>query len=304
MGRMLEALKRSETPGQVPRLAQVSATEETLASEAVAAEIPFIEWGPRKSMEASPSVLAAPGPTRPPRIADETAVALVAPPARIQFRPLPAAKSHGKVAAGLIAFHDPQSPLSAQYRELLNALLAGRPVEEPQALLFTAAHPGTGTTITLLNTTIMAARLGRRRIAVVDANLSKPGIAAALGLPEKPGLREVLAGVTSLDEALQETAQSDLTALTAGVTQATGGVRFLAETVRSLLRRLRQRFDLIFVDAPAWDGTVETINMAAACDAVYLVLSPNETDTQEVDALFRRLPEQGAKLAGCILAGR
>ena len=304
MGRMLEALKRAETPGQAPRLAQVSATEETPASEAVEAEIPFIEWGPRKSMEASPSVLAAPGPTRPPRIADETAVALVAPSAPIQFRPLPSAKSHGKLAAELIAFHDPQSAISVQYRELLSALLAGRSVEEPQALLFTAAHRGSGTTTTLLNTAIMAARLGRRRIAVVDANLSKPGVAAALDLPEKPGLREVLAGITSLDEALQETAQPDLMALTAGVTQATGGVRFLAETVRSLLRHLRQRFDLIFVDAPAWNGAAETTNLAAACDAVYLVLPPHEMDTPEIDELLRRIPKQSAILAGCILAGR
>jgi Mrp family chromosome partitioning ATPase len=312
MGRMLEALKQADTQRRAPRLAQVvangSANENDLVAEAAAPEIPFIEWGPRKSMEASPSVLASPGPAaraaRVPTIQDETAVALVAPPSRVAFRPLPSAQRAAKPAPELIAFHDPSSAVSGQYRELLQALLAGQPAAEPQALLFTATHAGSGTTTTLLNTAITAARLGRRRIAVLDANLSAPAIAPALGLAEKPGLREVLSGVVSLDEALQETAQPDLTALTAGVTQATGGIRFMAETVRSLLRHLRQRFDLIFVDAPAWDGAAELTNLAAVCDAVYVVLPPNETDAPEVDELFRRIPEQGGKLAGCIIAGR
>jgi Mrp family chromosome partitioning ATPase len=303
---MLEALKQAPTPRPTPRLAPLPAdpsTSEAPAIEENDVEIPFIEWGPRKSMEASPSVLAAPGPAKVPRVADETAVALVEPTPRILFRPLPTVRSAGKPAPELAAFYDPDGPISAQYRQLLNALLAARPVEEPQAWLFMAAHPGTDSTATLLNTAIAAARLGRRRLAVVDANLANPAVAAALGLPEKPGLREVLAGTVSLDDALQETAQPDLVALTAGVAQATGGVRFLAETTRSLLRHLRQRFDLIFVAGPPCRATAEATPLAASCDAVYVVVRPTETDTPETDDLLRRLPEQGAKLTGCIIAG-
>jgi Mrp family chromosome partitioning ATPase len=308
MGRMLEALKQADTQRLAPRLASLPANDESLAPEAAETEVPFIEWGPRKSMEASPSVLAAPGPVgrllRVPRPADAETVALVPPAASVEFRPLARTKVVGKPSSALVAFHDPNGALSVQYREMLKSLLVARLADEPQMLLFTTAHAGSGTTTTLLNTAITAAQLGRRRIAVVDANLSKPGIAAALALAEKPGLREVLAGVTTLDDALQETAQANLTALTAGLTLSTGGVRFMAETLRSLLRHLRERFDLIFVDTGAWDGKAESANLAAACDAVYLVLPPNETDTPAVDELFRRIPEQGATLAGCILVGR
>ncbi len=312
MGRMLEALKQADTQRLAPRLAALPGNEEApLPLSPWRAEVPFIEWGPRKSMEASPSVLAAPGPTGaafPPRAPrpcwSESRVALVPLTSSVEFRPLPRMKTAGKPAPALVAFHDPDGALSAQYRELLKSLIAARPTDEPQLLLFTTAHAGSGTTTTLLNTAITAAQLGRRRIAVVDANLPKPGIAAALALVEQPGFREVLAGVTTLDEALQETAQANLTALTTGITLSTGGVRFVAETVRSLLRHLRQRFDLIFVDTGAWDGKAETANLATACDAVYLVLPPNETDTPAIDELLRRIPEQGALLAGCILVGR
>src|SRR5262245_34788783 len=117
MGRMLEALKRADPLPVAPRP----------GADAPAEEIPFIEWGPRKSMEASPSVLAAPGPTQTPsapaarvfRVADETAVALVAAPQGVAFRAAPAAKSAATLAPELIAFHDPEHAVSAQYRELL-----------------------------------------------------------------------------------------------------------------------------------------------------------------------------------------
>jgi Mrp family chromosome partitioning ATPase len=292
---MLETLRRAEPQPTAPRLEIAAAPAE---------EIPFIEWGPRKSMEASPSVLAAPAPVgRTLRVPDETTVALVAPPQGVAFRAVPSAKTGTQFAPDLIAFHDPEHAVSAQYRELLKALLAARPADQPQALLFTAAQAVGGTmTTTVLNAAITAARRGRRRVAAVDANTAAPALAPALGLAEKPGWREVLAGTATLDEALRQTAQPDLAALTAGVTAAAGGVRFLAETVRSLLRQLRQRFDLVFVNAPPWDGRPETTNLAAACDAVYLVLPPEEADTPATDDLLRRISDSGAALGGCVVA--
>jgi Mrp family chromosome partitioning ATPase len=297
---MLEALTRAD-----PRPAGPAAPVE---------EVPFIEWGPHRSMEASPSVLAAPAPSRQdrtssapagrgPRVADETGVALVAPPHGVTFRAAPGENAGTKLAPELVAFHDPEHPVSAQYRELLRALLAARPADRPQALLFTPAGAGRGATVTVLNAAITAARRGRRRVAVVDADTAAPGVATALGLAEQPGWREVLAGAATLDAALRETAQPDLAALTAGAA-ATGGVRFLAETARSLLRQLRQRFDLVFVNAPPWDDRPETANLAAACDAVYLVVTPADADAPATDALFRRISEAGATPGGCVVAGR
>ncbi len=41
--------------------------------------------------------------------------------------------------------------------------------------------------------------------------------------------------------------------------------------------------------------------LAAACDSVLLVVPENEADTPQTDALLRLIPQQGARLAGCIL---
>lgn len=304
MGRLFEALRQPDAARRPSAdLAAVPAPAEEKVAEA---EIPYIEVGPRHSMEASPDVLASgparrPTPARPAEPVAET---------HAVFRPLPAGVRQGEAAAPfaseLVAYHNPDLPSAKQYRELLAALLpaAVRSGERCPVLLNTSSQPGIGATTVLLNVAIMAARQGRRRVAVVDANLRRPAVADRLGLPPAPGLREVLRGAADLDEALRPTAQPHLLALTAGLAEAGVGTRFVAETMRSLLRQLRQRADLILIDGPAWAGRPEVVALATAVDAVCLVVPENDAETPQSDALLQAIADQGARLAGCILAGR
>jgi Mrp family chromosome partitioning ATPase len=75
----------------------------------------------------------------------------------------------------------------------------------------------------------------------------------------------------------------------------------VAETMRSLLRQLRQSFPLVFVDGPSWDGRKEDIVLASACDAVFLVVPEHEAETPSIDALVQHISTCGTRLAGCIL---
>jgi Mrp family chromosome partitioning ATPase len=311
MGRMLDALRRADN-AQTEVEEQSSARPLTIAaadSEPMRAgdeEIPFIEVGPRKSMEASPSVLAC-APVSPPQapFSQSSSAPRQEPlsvPRSVHFRALPnRSAARSRIAPELVAYHAPDQPAARPYREVLDAVLnAAAADNRPAALLFTPALPRSGNTTTLLNVALTAACQQRRRLLVVDANLRQPAVAERLGLSAAPGLREVLAGAVALDYVIQATEQANLFALTAGVRDA-AGVRFVAETMRSLLRQLRQRFPLVLVDGPRWDGRPDVTALATACDAVFLVLPEQEAETPQTDALLRLIPEQGARLAGCIL---
>jgi tyrosine-protein kinase Etk/Wzc len=154
----------------------------------------------------------------------------------------------------------------------------------------------------LLNVAITAARQGRR-VAVVDGRARQPRMAALLGLPEVPGLGDVLAGTATLEQALQATDQENLFALTAGKTAPARAPRWAAETTRSVLRQLRTEFDRVLVVGPPWDGKPEVLLLGAACDAVFLIVPEAESNSPQVDNLFHSIPEHGAYLAGCILVG-
>lgn len=308
MGRMLDTMRQAESvapPAEEPVALHAVGEETDAQAPEEGEEVPFIEVGPRRSMEASPSVLAcAPPAPRPLTPAPSAAPGLSEGPRHVAFRPVPV---RPRLAPELVAFHDPEGPAGVQYRELLTALLAApreRSSPPPKLLLFTAAQPGAGTTTILLNVAISAAREGRWRVAVVDANPRRPAVAARLGLAETPGMCEVLARSVALEEALREAAPTGLTVLTAGGPGSNAGPRFAAETARSVLHRLRQRFDLVFVDGPPWDGRTEAAALGGACDAVYVVLAEYEAETPQTDRLLQTIPAQGARFAGCILAGR
>ena len=67
---------------------------------------------------------------------------------------------------------------------------------------------------------------------------------------------------------------------------------------------MRERFDLVLVDAPCWDGRPEMVALGSLCDLVYVVLPEAESATPATDAWIRTLPQQGARLRGCIVTQR
>ncbi len=303
MGRMWDALRREDIAtgeSEQPRT-RSSPTEDAEPILAATEEIPFIEVGPRKSMEASPSVLAYPSNVVPPSLTLRSETIPVAQPRSVQFRSLPNRAKRASLAPELVAYHSPNQPTAQQYRDVLDAVLnASQASDHPSALLFTAAAPSSGATTALLNIAITAAEQSRHRILVVDANFRRPGVAERLGLPAAPGLREAMAGAAALDAVIQETEQINLFALTAGLRTASG-VRFVADTFRSLLRQLSQRYPLVFVDGPPWDGKPDITALGSACDAVFLVTPETRAETPQTDALIQLISTQGSRLAGCIL---
>jgi Mrp family chromosome partitioning ATPase len=341
MGRIFEALQKADgvctphTPAAPEAATQpkpVAQSPEPDADDFDAdGGASFIEVGPNRSMEASPDVLAsAPGPVVPPapvrpvrtpvdeqprltgldddRDALEAESRSAPPETSVAFRSPPVTPVHEAPSARpgppaeLVVFHCPEAPASARYAELLKTLLARRDANHPTALFFTAARHRVGTTTVLLNLAFTAARRDRCRVAVVDANLHRPGIAAKLLLAESPGLRDILAGTFTLDAAIQETEAIDLFALTAGSGGTDTGLRIVGATMRSLVRELRRRFQLILIDGPRWDGRPEVVAAGVACDSIYVVTPEAEAESPHVDQLLQVIPEQGGRLGGCVLS--
>lgn len=275
-------------------------------------EIPFIEVGGRKAvLEASPEVLAsmvvpANKPPKPRR--EEPVVAAgvrAAEPAkemtlRVVYRPLnPEATlppAHLRFAPGLIAFHQPAAPAARQYQTLAHTL--GLPAGDTRVVLLTAPAPGSGTTSVLLNLALIVARPNGPRVAVVDANFSRPDVAVFLGLPDRPGLHEVLLGTVSLADALQESGLPNLSVLTVG---GGCGRRFAAERFAALVQELRAQFDVVLVDGPPPDARAETGLLASACDAVHAVVPQREADAEGTLDYLRALALQRCPVRGQIL---
>lgn len=318
MGRMLETLKQTKTSAPRPteeKTAPPALPEREAGAESDdSEEVPYIEvGGPRKTVEGSRAVMACPVPTKraAPAEAKPAAPAAVVNegpgPWTVQFRPWSVEArpvgSARRLAAELIAFHQPEHPVAQQYRVLLQGLMVHLPNGWGQVLLFTSPAPWGGTTTVLLNLAITAARQEGKRVAVVDANLRRPALADRLGLGPAPGLRDVLAGAALLPQALQETGQKNLWALGAG-RSGTGEVRLPLDWLMPTLRQLRQQFDLVFVDAASWNEGSEVSALAATCDAVYMVMHQGKEAQAQGDGSLAMLRQPPTNLLGCILTIR
>jgi len=282
--------------------------EVDFVSDSANEEVPFIEVGPARSLEASAAVLAA-RPQRlriapqPPTDAGPILDPAAASPAlAVCLRPLPAGLAllppERRFARDIITFHQPEHPAGGEYRQLAAALLEGASPGQAQVLLCAGVGPGAGTTSVVLNLAVCLAGSGLR-VVVVDAAEPRPAIAERLGLRGEPGLAEVLAGSESLDRALQETGLERLTALTAGHAGEERPARAIGEASRPVLRQLRDRFDVVLIDS----GT-DAAGLGQACDAVYLVAPHAEADAVATAERVRALLKHGAPLRGCILTGR
>jgi tyrosine-protein kinase Etk/Wzc len=165
--------------------------------------------------------------------------------------------------------------------------------------VFTALGAGAGTTTSLLNLAVVAGKSGRRT-CVVDANYSRPAAAARVGAGASIGLWEVLAGKVALEQVVQATTIEGLSVLPAGT--AFNSAPTNIDAIKWVLAWLRQRFDLILVDAPAWDAQDGLRALLPAAMSVYLVVDISETDKPEIRVVTRQVAKLGSRLGGLIVA--
>jgi Mrp family chromosome partitioning ATPase len=317
MGRTLDALRQAEAPTRSHAAQTVADMNVANSSvDPLIEEMPFIEVGAANGgLEASPAVLAARIENRASHLAAERpqtsrpapSQAVDTDPRTIAFQALPApalpcGPAEKRISPHVVAYHQPDHPVSQQYRALLTAVRAQLTPDLGQVALLASDAPATGVTTVLLNLAVTHARELGKPTAVVDVNLHRPGLAQSLGVSAGPGVREVLSGRFPLTRALQETGQPNLWLLAGGYER--GPDWPAARPLRELLRQLRRRFSIVFVDAPAWQDGPEMASLHPACDAVFLVVRPHEVDSPRVGELVRLVPHLGSYVGGYIVTRR
>ena len=205
--------------------------------------------------------------------------------------------------AGLVALHHPDHPVSGEYRTLRDEIIRQLPEATSRVLTFTSAASEAGTTTVLLNLGITLAREGQR-VLVLDANVTRAGIAQKLALRPAPGLAEVLGGHLPLPWALQPTAVPSLQALTAGsATDAASSAALgsiIGRDLPKLVGQLRQWFDWVLIDAGVWGVVPERDSTCPAADAVYLVTRDTDADRPEFTGLRAWVKQLGGALRGYV----
>ena len=166
-------------------------------------------------------------------------------------------------------------------------------------VMITSPGRGEGKTLTVGNLGLAMAQEWQRRICIVDADLRHPQMHRIFGLPDGPGLCDVLTGRATLEEALVTLEEHQVTILPAGNVPAHPAELLGTSAMRKTMDMLRAQFDRVVVDVAPAAPLADVSILAPLVDRVLIVVRSGVTTKPAIhDAVSSIEP---SKLLGFVL---
>lgn len=202
--------------------------------------------------------------------------------------------------APLFPFEENHYVAAEQYRIIRTKILHNE--KKPRLLVVSSAASGDGKTVTSINLAASLALKTETSVLLVDADLRRPRIAMELGIPEMPGLSDVIAGRVSLEEALVRADQfQNLYILPAGDGAENPVELFDSDRWRQLIEQLRSRFEMVVFDTTPVATVADYELLQLVCDAIIVVVRPDHTNRKACTKVLETVPKE--KLLGVVLNG-
>jgi len=204
----------------------------------------------------------------------------------------------GRLSVDAYAAQKPHSPLAEQVRALRAGLWLGP--TRPRVIAITAGRPAEGKTVVALALARAAAMAGERVLAI-DCDIRHHSFCHRMHVDMEPGLADVLRGQATLDQVVRTESASDLHYIPAGSTDADLLGLLMAESAAELLKRLRQEYDLVVLDAPPVAPMADARVVAAIADATLLCVRWHSTPRATALHALEMLEDVQAKIVGVAL---
>ena len=192
------------------------------------------------------------------------------------------------------------SPISESFNSIRSSLMLSSSHGAPKSISFSSTQQGEGKSSTCIATAISLGRLGKR-VLLIDFDLRRPNVHATLNLKNDYGAADLLSSGATIDDAIQETAYSNLFAITCGAIPPDPTGLLAAERAREILSELENRFDIVLVDGPPVLGLADAVLTGAMTEKVIFVIESGANHRSSVKSAIERLTTSGANILGVIL---
>lgn len=198
----------------------------------------------------------------------------------------------------LLPFEDGNWRPSEQYR-ILRTKINQHP-KQPHLIVVSSPAPGDGKSVSAINTAAALSLKKEGRVLLLDADLRKSAIHVKLGLPESPGLADLLKGSCTLEEAIVHIQEfPNLYVMAAGTPLGNPTELLDSGAWQGLCAKLRTLFRYVVLDSPPVGAVADYDLIQAVCDGVILVIRPDHTDRHLCQKSLEHLPK--AKFLGVLL---
>ena len=199
----------------------------------------------------------------------------------------------------IITWEDPKSVTAEAYRILRTNLQFASPDQRLETILITSPGPGEGKSTVTANLATSLAQAGLQVIAV-NADLRRPALHQFFQVRNTLGLTSVLVGQTTLDEALQQTMVPRVRVLASGQIPPNPSELLGSRRMQAVLNELRERADLVLIDAPPVVAVTDAGLLARLVDGCLLVISIGKTPRDMAVSAKEQLEQVGARVLGVV----
>jgi capsular exopolysaccharide synthesis family protein len=166
-----------------------------------------------------------------------------------------------------------------------------------RSILVSSCRVGEGKTTVSVNLSLSLAGLGYR-VLLVDADMRRPSVHRALGLPGRTGLFQVLEDGLDWSTLVLPSEVEGLSVLPAGGPTSRAGDLLAAGAVERLLREAEAQYDFVIVDAPAlFINAYDARLLAQHVSGVLVVVRSRSTPR----ALVNRIPSTVPNVIGVVM---
>ena len=205
------------------------------------------------------------------------------------------------VARGQKVYRDSNSRAAEAYRTIRTAVFFGVPKSEAKTILVTSPAAADGKTTLVSNLGITLAQAGQKTL-ILDADFRKPMQHKIFQVNhEEIGLSSVLAGASTLEEAIQPTEVKGLELLTCGPDVPNPSEILNSKSFAKLLEDLSNRYDRVIIDSPPVMPITDSQILAAVSDITLLVLRAEKSNRKISQQARDGLMSVGARILGVVV---
>lgn len=189
--------------------------------------------------------------------------------------------------------------MAGLYHPIISALPNGKGI-----VLFMGTNETDGTsTMAREFASFVSTHVGSTTL-LFDADRQKPTQLSHFGVRGATDMEEVITEGRPVDEAIYPVRNTGLHVATLALRPTTKPFIFASQRADHVLGQVRQRFDLVVVDAPAPTGSPDVLALASKVDGVVLVIQADQTRFHQAKQTKELIETNGGKLIGLVFNKR
>lgn len=187
-----------------------------------------------------------------------------------------------------------------EYKAIRTNIIFSIPTDGCKVIGLTSAEMMEGKSINCLNLAITFAQTGAR-VLLMDCDLRLPKIARLLAMTATPGISNVLVGLSSLEEAIQQTDYVGLDVIHSGNIPPNPSELLGSLKMRAVIEELKNRYSYILIDTPPVNVVSDAVVLSEFFSGVILVARSGVSEKESVKNTVEQFQFVNANILGFIL---